>query len=95
MIVRIYTYYTKVARGLRKIIIALSVMLYLTSGFVFAQDNSDWVIDADNQRKFDFYFYDALSAKAQGNYDEALNLLQHCHALDSTNAAELSDIIGF
>ncbi len=95
MIVRIYTYYTKVARGLRKIIIALSVMLYLTSGFVFAQDNSDWVIDADNQRKFDFYFYDALSAKAQGNYDEALNLLQHCHALDSTNAAVLSELSGF
>ncbi len=95
MIERIYTHNTKIATELKKIVAALSLMLYMTSGLVFAQDNSAWIIDANNQRKFDYYFYDALSAKAQGNYDQAFNLLQHCYALDTTNAAVLSELSGF
>jgi tetratricopeptide (TPR) repeat protein len=37
-------------------------------------------------RKFDYYFYAALNAKALGKYDEAIDFFQHCYALDSTNA---------
>ena len=46
----------------------------------------------EDRRKFDFFFYDALNAKAQGNFDEALDLFQHCHALDSTNANVLVEL---
>ena len=73
----------------------LVALLCFTTGFVVAQDNGDWVIDNDNKRKFDYYFYDALSAKAQGDYDKAFDLFQHCHALDSTNANVLSELSGF
>ena len=74
---------------------SLAVLLFLTTVFVFSQHNGNLIIDSDNQRKFDYYFYDALSAKAQGNYAEAFDLFQHCHALDSTNANVLSELSGF
>lgn len=88
-------YTTKITAILKSTVATLSVFLFLSSGSLFAQDSSQWVIDTDNQRKFDYYFYDALSAKAQGNYAEALSLLQHCQALDSTNASVLSELSGF
>ncbi len=78
-----------------KLIASLVALFCMTTNFVFAQDNGDWIIDNDNKRKFDYYFYDALSAKAQGNYAEAFDLFQHCHALDSTNANVLSELSGF
>ncbi len=46
----------------------------------------------DNNRKFDYYFYEALNSKAQGKYSEALDLFQHCYALDSTNANVLVEL---
>lgn len=77
------------------IVALLVALLCMTTGYVSAQGNSEWIIDNDNQRKFDYYFYDALSAKAQGNYAEAFDLFQHCHVLDSTNANVLSELSGF
>ena len=50
------------------------------------------IIQGNEQRKFDYYFYAALNAKALGKYDEALDLLLHCHALDSTNANVLVEL---
>lgn len=95
MTFNIMNYTTKISATLKATIATLSVFLFLSSGPLFAQDSNQWVIDANSQRKFDYYFYDALSAKAQGNYAEALNLFQHCHALDSTNASVLSELSGF
>ena len=95
MTFNIMNYTTKISAMLKATVATLSVLLFLSSGPLFAQDSSQWVIDADSQRKFDYYFYDALNAKAQGNYAEALNLFQHCHALDSTNASVLSELSGF
>lgn len=46
----------------------------------------------NNARKFDYYFYEALNAKAQGNYSEALDLFLHCNELDSTNANVLVEL---
>ena len=85
----------QIVKYITKIVASFVVLLCASTGFLFAQDNSDWIIDNDNQRKFDYYFYDALSAKAQGNYAEAFDLFQHCHTLDSTNANVLSELSGF
>src|SRR5690554_88042 len=49
----------------------------------------------DNDRKFDYYFYEALNSKAQGEYSETLDLLLHCYALDSTNANVLVELGAF
>lgn len=95
MILKRMNYKNKIVVGLKKAIIPLLVIYYFSSGSALAQDNSKWVVDNDNQRKFDYYFYEALSEKAQGNYAEAFNLFQHCHALDSTNANVLSELSGF
>ncbi len=78
-----------------KLVVTLVALLCMTTSLVYAQDNGDWTIDNDSKRKFDYYFYDALSAKAQGNYAEAFDLFQHCHTLDSTNANVLSELSGF
>lgn len=48
--------------------------------------------DEIETRKFDYYYYEALNAKVQGKYDEALDLLNHCYALDSTNASVLVEL---
>lgn len=56
------------------------------------QDTGVLSLSDEDRRKFDFFFYDALNAKAQGNFDEALDLFQHCHALDSTNANVLVEL---
>ncbi len=78
-----------------KTIVPTLLLLFLTTNFVLAQNESQLTIDSDNQRKFDYYFYDALNAKAQGKFAEAFDLFQHCHALDSTNANVLSELSGF
>lgn len=88
-------YKTKATIVLKKTVITISVLLYLSSGSVYAQEKSQWTIDTNNQRKFDYYFYEALSEKARGNYAEAFDLFKHCHALDSTNANVLSELSGF
>lgn len=88
-------YTTKKSIAYKKIIAALLFIGFVGSNSVFAQQNSQLTIDSDNQRKMDYYFYDALSEKAKGNYAEAFNLLQHCHALDSTNANVLSELGSF
>ncbi|MBF6628368.1 MAG: tetratricopeptide repeat protein [Proteiniphilum sp.] len=49
-------------------------------------------LNDESRRKFDYYFYEALNAKALGEYDEALDLFQHCYALDSTNASVLVEM---
>lgn len=95
MTFNIMNYIAKITTTLKTTVATLSILLFVSNGSLFAQDSSQWVIDADSQRKFDYYYYDALSAKAQGNYAEALNLFQHCHALDSTNASVLSELSGF
>jgi tetratricopeptide (TPR) repeat protein len=59
----------------------------------FAQQNK--VIqdfNYDDSRKFDYIFYEALNSKAQGKYDEAIDLFLHCYSLDSTNANVLIEL---
>ena len=85
----------KITLSVTKAIVPILLLFFMTTMLSFAQNDSQLVIDSDNQRKFDSYFYDALSAKAQGKYAEAFDLFQHCHALDSTNANVLSEIGSF
>lgn len=59
------------------------------------QEPSEALHNDKGQRKFDHFFYQALNAKALGNYDEAIDLFQHCYALDSTNANVLVELGNF
>lgn len=68
----------------------LFLILGITPTGVLAQQES--ILIDKNQRKFDYYFYAALNAKALGKYDEALDLLLHCHSMDSTNANVLVEL---
>lgn len=46
-------------------------------------------------QKLDYYFYTALNEKAKNNYAEAFDYLQHCYALDSTNANVMVELAAF
>ena len=73
-------------------------MIYIIIVFCITLVNIPLSVNAqvdDNNRKFDYYFYEALNSKALGKYSETLDLLLHCHALDSTNANVLVELGSF
>ncbi|MCE5206301.1 MAG: tetratricopeptide repeat protein [Porphyromonadaceae bacterium] len=81
----------------RQLLLLLSSFLLLVAGLMplkalAQQDAGALSLSDEERRKFDFFFYDALNAKAQGNFDEAMDLFQHCYALDSTNANVLVEL---
>lgn len=79
--------YTKIKTTIIFILACFALLIPISSS---AQQTIQ--LDEATQRKFDYYFYGALNAKTQGNYDEAMDLLLHCHALDSTNANVLVEL---
>ena len=74
---------------------ATGVVLFFLMSFNILSQNSDVDREIVRQRKFDYYFHSALNAKALERYDEALDLLNHCIALDSTNANVLVELAAF
>ncbi|MFV0419069.1 MAG: tetratricopeptide repeat protein [Dysgonomonas sp.] len=46
----------------------------------------------EDRRKFDYYFYEAVNAKAIDKYDAAYDFLKHCMDIDSTNANVLYEL---
>lgn len=57
----------------------------LLSGTVMAQHNEN-NIDA-RKRAVDYFHLESTSLMEQGRYDEAFELLEHCHSLDSSSSA--------
>ncbi len=52
-------------------------------------------IAENEQRKFDYYFYEAINAKVTENYDSYWDFLNYCFQIDSTNAAVLYEFGNF
>lgn len=50
------------------------------------------VLSEEDKNLFDYYFYAALNAKTLEKYDSELDLLNHCYAIDSTNANLLYEL---
>lgn len=46
----------------------------------------------EDRRKFDYYFYEAVNAKAIDKYDAAYDFLKYCMEIDSTNANVLYEL---
>jgi tetratricopeptide (TPR) repeat protein len=47
---------------------------------------------ADQQRKFDYFFYEGLNLKSAGKYDAAYDVFMHCLSVDSTSAPLLYEL---
>lgn len=45
-----------------------------------------------DQKRFDYLFYEAIRQKGEGLYDQALESLNMCHQIDSTDAGVLSEL---
>lgn len=52
-------------------------------------------LSPEDQRKFDYYFYDAMNAKAIDQNGAAYDFLQYCMKIDSTNANVLFELGNF
>ncbi len=48
-------------------------------------------LNETSQKKFDFYFYEALRLKDEAKYDQALDAFRFCLSIDSTDAGTLSE----
>jgi len=75
----------------KRYIVALGVLFLLFPVKSLSQEKG-LILDETTRRKFDYYFYEAVNAKTLGKYDEAFDLLQHCHSIDSTNASVLVEL---
>jgi len=49
-------------------------------------------LSAEDRRKFDYFFYQAMNAKALNKYDATYDYLRYCLAIDSTNANLLYEL---
>lgn len=82
-------------KKIRTVSILLSVLAITSS--LFAQNSKDMPAQInntllDNAHKFDYYFYEAMNAKAANKYDDTYDYLKHCIAIDSTNANALYEL---
>lgn len=49
-------------------------------------------LSVEDQRKFDYYFYEAMNKKAVNKFDATFDLLRYCIEIDSTNANVLYEL---
>lgn len=50
---------------------------------------------SDEKRRFNYFFYEAMNAKALNKYEAAYDFLKYCHAIDSTNANVTYELANF
>lgn len=74
------------------ILFLLIAINYASAQTVKSNDVLSEEIPADNKRKFDYYFYEAMNAKVAGKFDAYYDFLDYCHNIDSTNANVLYEI---
>lgn len=85
-------------RYTRQFFIILTLLLTNLAGSIASETDpdkrasSEVPLTVEERRKFDHFFYEAVNAKVQGKYDEAMDLFRYCHALDSTNANVLVEL---
>jgi len=85
-------------RYTRQLFFILTLLLTSLAGSIASETDpdkrasSEVPLTVEERRKFDHFFYEAVNAKVQGKYDEAMDLFRYCHALDSTNANVLVEL---
>lgn len=81
----------------KKSVFSFVILLLLGSCNFFAQTKTVGNLKVqdlshEDRRKFDYYFYEALNAKATDKYDAAYDFLRYCLEMDSTNANVLYEL---
>lgn len=72
------------------ILSAVSYNLFAQTKTVSIPEIQD--LSTEDWRKFDYYFYEAMNAKAINKYDAAYDFLNYCFEIDSTNANILYEL---
>jgi tetratricopeptide (TPR) repeat protein len=79
------------------LIIALSVLVSCKSGSKVAtvtesKANKGVVLSEEQQRKFDYFFYEAIKEKVIGNIERAANYYIECLKIDNASSASLYEL---
>lgn len=88
-------------RKTKIVLFFLFVIIFSGYNYTFSQaasantDGGRQSLTAEERRKFDYYFYDAMNAKAVGRYRATYDYLQYCMRIDSTNANVLFELGNF
>jgi len=69
--------------------ISLFLLFAFSVSNLLAQNTDN---DPEKQRRFDYFFYEAMNAKAKSEYSEAFDYLNHCLRIDSTKANLLYEL---
>lgn len=90
-------YYFMVKNKISTYIFLLCLFCNLGNAIALGKDGSSDKnkISAEDRRKFDYYFYDAMNAKSLEQYSAAYDYLQYCMKIDSTNANVLFEMGNF
>ncbi len=82
-----------------KYLILFLIVFVLGINNILAQTVKNQVVteplSLDDQRKFDYYFYDAVNSKSIEQYGATYDYLQYCMKIDSTNASVLFELGNF
>ncbi|MDR2843141.1 MAG: tetratricopeptide repeat protein [Candidatus Symbiothrix sp.] len=90
--IRAYNKAVKKTVGQWKIMYSLLVFLAIVSRFSPAFATLPAPLSLEEQRKFDYFFLDALRLKHKGEHTHAFNSLQYALKIDSTSSAALYEI---
>lgn len=52
-------------------------------------------IGVEEQRKFDYFYYEGIRLKNAGKFDASYEMLKHCLAIDSTSSAAMFEIASY
>ena len=58
-------------------------------------DKEEVVLSVSDQRKYEYYFLEAINLEQQGRYDEAFEMLQHCLAICPTAPSALYKVANY
>ena len=53
------------------------------------------VLSSQEQRRFDYYFIEAVRQKQQGNYDAAYELIRHCLSINPESAVANHELMQY
>ncbi|MEN9919547.1 MAG: hypothetical protein RL662_1983 [Bacteroidota bacterium] len=83
----------------KNIIILFAVLFASALSTIHGQNKTQPIakqnLSVEDQRKFDYYFYDAMNAKSVDKSGSAYDYLKYCMLIDSTNANVLFELGNF
>lgn len=83
---------TRLMRTRQRISICLTAILLWTTALWIPANAQEKPLTKEQQRKYDYYYLEAIRLKVQGKYDAAFDMLQHCLTINPQAASALYEL---